>query len=108
MKKILSLCALIFATPVVAKPAYTECVFADGSDFYMAASNGTVAVKWGRDGNWVEAFARVEGPMITVTQLGANGVIVVAWNSETNAAYVVMKDDRTGKKSEFRARCWFK
>lgn len=99
--------ALLLAAPVYAKPANTECVADDGSRFYMLASNGTVVIKWGR-GDWQNAFAEVEGVMVTVTQIAPNGVIIVAWNTNTNAAYVLMKDDRNGKKTGFHARCWFK
>lgn len=108
MKKFLALCALLIATPAIAKPVYTECVFADGSDFYIAAANGTVAVKWGKNADWNQAFARVDGVMVVITQLGANGVIVIGWNMDTKAAYVVMKDDRNGKTTESHARCWIK
>lgn len=99
--------ALALGGAAWAKPANTECVADDGSRFYMLASNGTVVVKWGR-GDWQNAFAEVEGKMVTVTQIATHGVIIIAWNTNTNAAYVLMKDDRDGKKSGFNARCWFK
>jgi opacity protein-like surface antigen len=107
MRKILILLLLLVASPAMAKPANTECVSADGTRFYMVASKGQVMVQWER-GDWNEAFADVEGNMITVTQLAPYGVIVIAWDVKTNSAYVVMKNDKTGKRHETRARCWFK
>ncbi len=107
MRKIMVLAAALIAAPAMAKPANTECVAADGTRFYMVASKGQVMVQWER-GDWSEAFAEVEGNMITVTQLAPHGVIVIAWDVKTNSAYVVMKNDKTGKRHETRARCWFK
>ncbi len=100
-------CGVLFAAAAFAKPANTECVTADGTPFYMVASKGKVMVQWDR-GNWNEAFAKVEGDMVVVTQLAPNGVIVIAWDTRTNAAYIVMKNDKTGARDESRARCWFK
>lgn len=100
--------SMLLAASAQAKPAYTDCIAQDGGRFYMAASSGTVAVKWGDDGDWGQAFGKVDGPMVTVTQMGKHGVIVIAWNTNTDAAYIVIKDDRNGKRTEFRARCWFK
>lgn len=107
MRVLTMLIALLLAAPVWAKPARTECVADDGSSFYMVAADGDVRVRW-EDGDWNKAFAKVDKSMVLVTQLAPNGVIVIAWNTDTNAAYVVMKNDRTGKKTEFHARCWFK
>jgi hypothetical protein len=107
MRKVITLAAMLVAAPAMAKPANTECVSADGTRFYMVASKGQVMVQWER-GDWNEAFADVEGNMITVTQLAPYGVIVIAWDVKTNSAYVVMKNDKTGKRHETRARCWFK
>ena len=105
MKALIAL--LLLMTPAFAKPANTECRGSDGTRFYMLASNGTVVVKW-EEGIWNEAFAEVEGKMIVVTQIAPKGVIVIAWNIDTNAAYVVMKNDQTGRRTEYHARCWFK
>lgn len=107
MRVLTLLTGLMIAGAAYAKPANTECVADDGSKFYMLASNGTVVVRWG-NADWHNAFADVQGKMITVTQIAPKGVIVIAWNVDTNAAYVVMKNDDTGKRSEFHARCWFK
>lgn len=98
---------LLISTPALAKPANTECRGQDGTKFYILANNGSVVVKW-HDGDWNEAFGEVEGKMVVVTQITSKGVIVIAWNVETNAAYVVMKNDQTGRRSEYHARCWFK
>lgn len=106
MHRIIAL-LLFLMTPALAKPANTECRGQDGTRFYMLASNGTVVVKW-NDGDWNDAFGEVEGKMIVVTQIAPKGVIVIAWNVETNAAYVVMKNDQTGRRTEYHARCWFK
>jgi hypothetical protein len=107
MRFVYGLIFLICATAAYAKPANTECVASDGSRFFMVASNGKVMIQW-EDGNWNDAFAKVEDKMVMVTQIAPNGVIVVAWNTVTNAAYVVMKNDKTGRKDEYHARCWFK
>jgi len=108
MIKKLALIAPLLITSVEAKPAYVDCVVQDGSRFYMAAVNGSVAIKWGDDGSWEQAFGKVDGSMVVITQLGEHGVVVVAWQTQNNSAYIVIKDDRTGKRSEYRARCWSK
>lgn len=64
-------------------------------------------VRW-EGTTWYEAFGKVEGDMVVVTQILPNGVIIFAWDTSTNAAHVVMKNDRTGERTEARARCWFK
>lgn len=106
LKRLVALLCLL-ASPALAKPANTECRGQDGTRFYMLASKGSVVVKWD-NGDWHEAFGEVEGKMIVVTQIAPKGVIVIAWNVETNAAYVVMKNDQTGRRTEYHARCWFK
>lgn len=105
MRSLLAL--LLLMTPAFAKPANTECRGQDGTRFYMLASKGSVVVRWD-DGDWHEAFGEVEGKMIVVTQIAPKGVIVIAWNTETNAAYVAIKNDQTGRRTEYHARCWFK
>lgn len=107
MRILTLLSALLFSAAALAKPANTECVASDGTPFYMVANKGKVMVQW-ENGDWNQAFAKVEGDMVIVTQLAPNGVIVIAWNTKTNAAYVVMKNDKTGARDESRARCWFK
>lgn len=107
MRWIVMAALLFVAAPAWAKPANTECVTADGTKFYMVANKGDVMIQWG-NGDWNTAFAKVEGDMVVVTQLAPNGVIVVAWDTRTNSAYVVLKNDRTGRSDESRARCWFK
>ena len=107
MKYVIGLIACLTTGSAMAKPANTECVTADGTSFYMVANKGKVMVQWERS-DWHEAFAKVEGDMVVVTQLAPNGVIVIAWDTRTNAAYIVMKNDKTGARDESRARCWFK
>lgn len=100
--------ALALGGAALAKPAETQCVADDGSDFYMLASNGTVVIKWGDDGQWNRAFAKQDGQNLIITQIAPRGVIVIAWHPKSNAAFVVMKNDKTGRQDEFWARCWFK
>jgi hypothetical protein len=107
MRKIIALIAALVAAPASAKSINTECVTQDGTRMYMSASKGSVMVRWDGTG-WNEAFGKVEDDMVIVTQLAPNGVIVIAWDTRTNAAHVVMKNDRTGERTESRARCWFK
>ena len=107
MKWVLILAGLLLAAPAAAKPANTECVASDGTRFYMVANDGQVMIQW-EGGDWNEAFGKVEGKMVTVTQIAPYGMIVIAWNVDTNAAYVILKNDKTGKRLEKNARCWFK
>ena len=107
MIRLVAVLFLFMAAPAMAKSINTECVMQDGTRMYMSASKGSVMVRWDGTG-WNEAFGKVEDDMVIVTQLAPNGVIVIAWDTRTNAAHVVMKNDRTGERTESRARCWFK
>lgn len=103
----IALCATLATAPAYARATNSECVTQDGSRFFMSASKGGVMVRW-EGTTWYEAFGKVEGDMVVVTQILPNGVIIFAWDTSTNAAHVVMKNDRTGERTEARARCWFK
>lgn len=108
MRKVIALVAALVAAPALAKPAETECVLDDGSRFYMLASKGTVVVKWGSDGDWHNAFGELKNDVLVITQIAPYGVIVIGWEYKNNSAFVVMKNDKTGKRNEYNARCWFK
>jgi hypothetical protein len=107
MRWLIVLIGLLLAAPAYAKTTNTECVTQDGSRFYMSASKGKVVVLWDGHG-WNEAFGELKDDVLVITQIAPNGVIVIAWEYKNNAAYVVMKNDRTGERTESRARCWFK
>lgn len=98
---------LLLMTPVMAAPAYVDCVSQDGSRFSMAANKGEVLIKW-PGYEWSEAFGEVNGDYVNVTQITSRGVIVIAWNVKTKATYVAIKNDKTGQVGEYNARCWFK
>ena len=107
MRKVLALSALLLASQAEAKPANTECAVSDGTRIYIVASNGNVMIQWD-NGDWNEAFAKVEGEVITVTQIAPNGIAVVSWNYKDNRAYAIVENSKTGKRVEKYARCWFK
>lgn len=99
--------ALVLAATAFAKPANTECRVSDGSRIFIVASNGNVMIQWD-NGDWHEAYANVEGNIISVIQIAPNGMAVVSWNYKDNTAYVIIKNEKTGKRLEKNARCWFK
>ena len=107
MRKIAMIAAMLVAAPATAKTVNFDCVTQDGSQFYVSTTNRNVAVRWG-NGQWQQAFGRIDGEVVIITQIAPNGVIVVSWDTGTNAAYVIMKNDRTGAKDETHARCWFR
>lgn len=98
---------LVLAATAWAKPANTECRVSDGTQIYIVANNGNVMIQWD-NGEWNEAYSKVEGDVISVIQIAPNGMAVVSWNYKDNSAYVVIKNDKTGKRLEKHARCWFK
>ena len=99
--------ALLLAGPAAAKPANTECRVSDGTRIYIVAHKGDVMVQWD-NGDWNEAYSKVEGDIISVIQIAPNGMAVVSWDYRKNSAYVIIQNDRTGKRVEKHARCWFK
>ena len=71
------------------------------------SSNGNVMIQWD-NGDWQEAYAKVENNVISVIQIAPNGMAVVSWEYKNNSAYVIIKNDKTGQRVEKHARCWFK
>ena len=107
MRAWIALIALLVAAPAWSKPANTECRVSDGTRIYIVASNGNVMIQWD-NGDWQEAYAKVENNVISVIQIAPNGMAVVSWEYKNNSAYVIIKNDKTGQRVEKHARCWFK
>lgn len=109
MRNVLAIAACFAALTTAANASSAEitkasCVVEDGSQVSIMARNGNVAVNWAGE-DWQRAFGKVEGNDVIVTTLGNNGVVVLVWNIKTNAAGIAIKNDTTGKVSEYRARC---
>lgn len=107
MRVLTLLMGLLMTGAAWAKPANTECRVSDGSRIFIVANNGDVMIQWD-NGEWREAYANVEGDIISVVQIAPNGMAVVSWNYKDNTAYVIVKNEKTGKRLEKHARCWFK
>ena len=101
------LLAVLLASIAYAKPTNTECRVSDGSRIFIVASNGNVMIQWDNN-EWQEAYANVEGDVISVVQIAPNGIAVVSWNYKDKSAYVIIKNEKTGQRLEKHARCWFK
>lgn len=78
MRKWIVLLALMVPSVGNAKYLSFACTFANGQSVEVIARDGNIAVDFDKKGDWQKAFGRVEGSMVTITEIVA-GVGVLFW-----------------------------
>lgn len=100
--------ALLLVNPAQAKTISFGCTVANGESIIGYANNGDIVLDFNNKGNWQKAFGKVEGSMVTVTQIVAGGRFILAWNTRSNEAYVITDHNRTGERVENHAFCYWR
>ena len=108
MRKWIVLLALMVPSVGNAKYLSFACTFANGQSVEVIARDGNIAVDFDKKGDWQKAFGRVEGSMVTITEIVAGGRFVLAWNTNSNEAYAITDHNRTGKRVENHAFCYWR
>ena len=102
---------LLAASPLSAapnKPSHFFCTFANGQKLEGLALNGEIMLDFDGNGSWQSAFGKVDGNMVTITEIVSGGRFVLAWNVDTHEAYAITDHNRTGKRVENHAYCWWR
>lgn len=81
------------------------CTIASGETVDIWAQDGNVVVDFDSKGDWQKAFGKVDGNMVTITEIVAGGMFVLAWDTRTHEAYAITQHNKTGRKVENHAYC---
>ena len=107
MKKWIVLFALLVPSAASAKYASFICTFSNGQSVEVIARDGNVAVDFDKKGDCQKAFGKVDGDMLIITEIVAGGRFILVWNTNTHEAYSITDHNRTGKRVENHAFCYW-